>query len=67
MEGIHKIKRKYGHNIKKHEECGIEYKDCERYREYVNVKDDLIVYNFFCCNRNYQKEFNKDLKKEVVY
>ena len=28
-EGIHKIKCKYGHNDKKYEPCGIEYKDCD--------------------------------------
>ena len=40
-EKIHKIKCKYGHN-KKHETCGIKYKDCECYLEYTNFKDDLI-------------------------
>ena len=40
-EKIHKIKRKYGHN-KKHETCGIKYKDCECCLEYTNFKDDLI-------------------------
>lgn len=33
------------------------------YLEYINVKNNLIVYRCFCCNRNYQKMFNEDLKK----
>ena len=28
---------------KKCEECGIKYKHCKYYLEYINVKDDLIV------------------------
>ena len=27
--------------------------------EYVNLKDDLIEYICFCCNKNYQKHFMK--------
>ena len=33
------------------------------YLEYINAKNNLIVYRCFCCNRNYQKMFNGDLKK----
>ena len=31
--------------------------------EYTNVKDDLIEYKCLCCNRNYQKKFDENLKK----
>ena len=65
-EGIHKIKCKYRHDNKEYKECGIKYKDCECYLEYVNVKDDLIVYKGFYCNRNYQKHFEEDLKKQFA-
>ena len=29
FEGIHRIKRKYGHDDKKCEACGIKYKSCD--------------------------------------
>ena len=56
---IHKIKWNYGHN-KKYEEYGIRYRDCEFSLKYKNFRDDLLS---FCCNRNYQKMFDKDLNK----
>ena len=34
--------------------------------EYTNVKDDLIEYKCLCCNRNYQKKFDENLKKCFV-
>ena len=57
--GIHKIKCKYRHDNKKCEKCEIKFKDCECYLEYANVKDDLSIYKCLCCNRNYQKRFDK--------
>ena len=42
----------YGHDNKKSESCGMKYKYCEYYFEYASVKDKLIVYKYFCCNRN---------------
>ena len=29
----------------------------------TNIKDDLIEYNCLCCNKNYQKTFDENLKK----
>ena len=37
-EGIHKIKRKYGHDNKKFETCGVKYKDCKCFRKYKTLK-----------------------------
>ena len=56
-----------GKNTKKNTEITFsvpikKYKDCECYLEYTNVKDDLTVYKFLCCNGNYQKTFDEDLK-----
>ena len=62
-EGIHEIQCKYRHDDKKCETCGIKYKDCDYLLEYTSFKDDLIEYKCSCCNKNYQKKFNKNLKK----
>ena len=40
-EGVHYIKYKYGHDNKKWEMCGVEYKDCECFLEYTIIKDAL--------------------------
>ena len=48
--------------------CGtsrIKYKDCGRYLEYTNVKDYLIEYKCLCCNNNYQKKLNENLKSTL--
>ena len=29
-------------------------------------KDDLIVYKFLCCNKNYQQKFDEKLKEEFL-
>ena len=42
IEGIRKIKCKYGHDDKKCETCGITSKDCNCYLEHTNFKDNLI-------------------------
>ena len=65
-EGIHKIKCKYGHDDKKCETCGIKYKDCVCFFEYINFQDSLIEYKFLCCNKNHQKKLNESLKKRLV-
>ena len=31
--------------------------------EYINFKSDLIEYKCLCCNKNYQQNFNKELKE----
>ena len=61
---IHKIK--YGHDNKKCEMCEIKYKDCGCYLQYTNIKVDLIEYTCLCCNKNYQKKIDKNLKKQFA-
>ena len=58
--GIHIIKYKYGHDDKKFETCGINYKNCECCLE---RKDSLIEYK--CCDatRIVKKKFDENLKK----
>ena len=50
-ERIHRIKCKFGHDDKKCETCGIKYKDCDCFLEYMNYKDGLIEYKCLCCNK----------------
>ena len=47
-EGIHKIK------------C----KDCDCFLEYESVKDNLIKYNCFSCNKDYSDKLYEKLKKK---
>ena len=49
---------------KKCETCGIKYKDCNCFLKYTNLKDNSIEYKCLCCNKNYKKKFNEDLKKQ---
>ena len=63
VEGIHKIKCKYGHDNKKCEKCEIKFKDFEFCLEYTNVKDYLILYKQLCGNKSYQNKFDEILKK----
>ena len=42
---------------------GTKCKDCECFLEYINFKGNLIEYKCLCCNRNYHKKFDKNLKK----
>ena len=51
-EEIHKIECKYGHDNKKCEPCGIKYKYCDYFNQYVNFKHDLIEHKCLCCNNN---------------
>ena len=62
-EGIHRIKYRYGHNDKKWETCGIKYKYCDSFVEYINLKGDLIEYKRLCCNKNHQQKFDEKLKE----
>ena len=50
-EGIHRIKCKFGHDDKKCETCGIKYKYCDCFLEYINFKDDLIEHKCLYCNK----------------
>ena len=62
-EVIHKIKRKYGHNHKKCETFGINCKYTDNFFENLDFKNNLIKYKCLCCNKNYQKKFDGNLKK----
>ena len=52
--------------IKNFETCEIKYKDCKCCFEYTNVKNNLMEQKCLCCNKNYQKAFNKNLKR-IMY
>ena len=56
FERIQWIKCKYGHDDKKCETCGIEYKCCNCFLENTNFKDDLIEYKCLCSNKNIIKK-----------
>ena len=62
-EEIYWIKCKFGHENKKCETCGIKYKYCDCFLEYISFKDDLIEYKCLCCNKNYQHKFDEKLKE----
>ena len=49
--------------IKKRQTCGIKYKYCDCFPEYMNFKDDLIEYKCLCCNKNYKHRFDKKLEE----
>ena len=61
-EGIHRIKCKLGHD-KKCETFAIKYKYWDCFLEYKNFKDDLIECKCLCCNRSYQRKFDKKFKE----
>ena len=65
-EGFQKIKCKYRRNDRNFENCGIKYKYCNSFLEYMNFKDDLIEYKCICCNNTYQQNFDEKLKKRFV-
>ena len=50
-EGIRRIKCKFGHDDKKCVTCGIKYKYCNCFLEYISFTDDLIVYKCSCCKK----------------
>ena len=58
-EGIQKIKCKYGHDDNKCETCGIQYRYCNCFLEYIKFTDYLIAYKCLCRNKNYQKKLMK--------
>ena len=65
-EGLHRIKRKLGHNNKKYETCGIKYKYCDCFLEYKIFKNDLIEYRCLVWKKNCQPKFYEKLK-EIFY
>ena len=64
--GIHKIKCKYRHDNKKCETGLIKYKNCECCLEYTNVKSYIIEYKCLSCNKKYQKDFDKNKKRDLL-
>ena len=65
-KGVHKIKCNNEHDNKARETCGIKYKNCECCFEYTNVIEDSIEYKSLCCNINYQKKFDENIKKRFA-
>ena len=55
-EGIHIIKCKYQHGNKKCKICGVKYKYCNCFLEYINFKDYLREKKCLCCNKNFQTQ-----------
>ena len=49
---IHKLKCKNEHDDKKHKTCGMKYKDCDCFFEYIKFKDNLRGCKCLCCNKN---------------
>ena len=37
--------------------------DCKSCLDYMSVKDDQLIFRYFKCKKNYNKNFNKDLIK----
>ena len=62
FEGIHRIEWKRRHDDKKCKTCGIKFKYCDCFLEYINFKDDLMEYKCLCCNENCQHKFDEKLK-----
>ena len=48
------------------ETCGIKYKYCDCFLEYINFKDNLIEYKCLCCNKNPQQKFDEKLKERFL-
>ena len=62
-EGVHRIKCKFRHDDRKYKTCGIKYDNGNWFLKYINFKDDLIEYEYLCCNENYQHKFDENFKK----
>ena len=62
-ERIHKVKSKYRHDDKKCEACGIKYKYCDYFLEYIRFKNGLIEYECLCSDNNYQHKVDEKLKE----
>ena len=45
--------------------CGIKYKYCVCFLEYVNFKDDLTEYKCLCSNKNHQQKFHGKFKERL--
>ena len=62
-EGIHKIKCKYGNDDKNVKLVEFNTKFVSAFSN--TQTHDLIQYICLCCNKNYEKKFNKNLKKQL--
>ena len=62
-ERLYIIKCKLEYDDKKCETCGIKYKYCDCFLEYINFKDDLIEHKCSICNKNCQIKLDKKLKE----
>ena len=51
FEEVHSIKWKSGHDDEKCETCGIKYKYCDFFIEYIDFKSDLIEHKCLCCTK----------------
>ena len=69
LKGFIKIGVKEGIAVKKKkmETSGIKYNNCECFLECINIKDDLIEYKCWYCNKNYQKRMVKITKRICQY
>ena len=61
-ERNHNIKCKYENDFKKCVTYGVKYNNCEWCLEYTNIKDDLILYKWLCCNGIIKNKFGENNK-----
>ena len=57
------LNKKFYHDNKKCETCGIKYTYSDCFLEYIGFKDDLLGYKCLCCNKNYQQKFDEKIKE----
>ena len=43
-----------------------ECKDCKSYLDYMTTKDEKLIFRCFSCEKNYEKDFNKDLMQRFA-
>ena len=62
-ERIQRIKIKCEHDDKKCETCGTTYEVYDSFLKYKNFRDDLMECKFYCCNKDYHKQFDEKFKE----
>ena len=40
--------------------------DCKSYFDYMSIKDNLLIFRRFECEKNYEKKFNEELIKRFA-
>ena len=40
--------------------------DCKSCLDYMKTKDEKLIFRCFCCKKNYEKDFNKELIKRFA-